>query len=82
MENKNNLARFIDRLNKIGINVMLGGNYPWIYIDIINGKRVIETFEANHGFTVAFLKQKANENDDVNFTDISEIFKLIRKYIN
>ena len=71
---------FIERLQKIGVEVNLGGNYPWIYIDYINDKRVTETFQANHGFTLAFTPIKKEQ--EVEFTDITEIFKLIRKYCN
>lgn len=66
---------FINRLKKININIELSGNYPWIYIDKINGKKVTEQFLGNHGFTIMF-HSKTHE-----FTDIKEIFKLIRKYI-
>lgn len=74
----NKLEIFRNRLLKIGIEMRFFGNYPWIYIDSINGKRVIEKFEGNHGFTVAFYPIKKGE--DIGFTDINEIFKLIRKY--
>ena len=67
-----------DRLEKIGIDVMFAANYPWIYIDRINGKRVTETFKADHGFTVAFYPIRKDQ--ELNFTDIKEIFKLLRKY--
>ena len=67
---------FVKRLEKIGITVTLIGNYPWIYINQINGQIVTEKFEGNHGFTIAFLSK------DTEFTDIGEIFKLIRKYCN
>ena len=70
----NTIEVFINRLKRIGIEVELFGNYPWIYLDKVNGKRVTEKFEGNHGFTIAF------QNKEVEFTDISEIFKLIRKY--
>jgi hypothetical protein len=63
------ITRFVERLKKIGIEVKLVGNYPWVYINEICGVRVKEKFEGNHGFTSEF-------------TDISEIFKLIRKYTN
>ena len=69
---------FIQRLKKIGIDISLSSNTPWIYIDKINGKKVIEKFEANHGFTIAFLPIRKNQ--ELQFTDIGEIFKLIRKY--
>jgi hypothetical protein len=74
---KNILTPFIERLKKIGIEVELVGNYPWIYIDKINGKRVTERFEGNHGFTIAFLPLK---DQKMELTDITEIFKIIRKY--
>jgi len=70
---------FVNRLNKLEIKVELIANYPWIYIYKINGKKVIEKFEADHGFTVAFMP--VNVKQKVHFTDISEIFKLIRKYL-
>ena len=70
---------FVERLKKIGIEVNLIGNYPWVYIDTICGKRVTETFEGNHGFTLIFLPGR-NDNPPSEFTDIGEIFKLIRKY--
>ena len=76
---KNILTPFIERLKKIGIEVELVGNYPWIYIDKINGKRVTERFEGNHGFTIAFLPVRNDQ--EMEFTDIVEIFKLIRKYV-
>ena len=76
---KDKLKVFVDRMKRININIKLVGNYPWIYIDEINGKRVTEKFEGNHGFTIAFLPVRADR--ELEFTDISEIFKLIRKYI-
>ena len=76
---KDKLKVFVDRMKRINVNVKLVGNYPWIYIDEINGKRVTEKFEGNHGFTIAFLPVRSDR--ELEFTDISEIFKLIRKYI-
>ena len=70
---------FVERLKKIGIDVKLSGNFPWIYLDEINGVRVTETFCANHGFTVMFLLGR-NDSPPSEFTDIKEIFKLIREY--
>lgn len=76
---KDNLTIFVDRMSAIGIEIKLIGNYPWIYINTINGKRVVEKFEGNHGFTIAFLPQRKEQ--PIKFTDTVEIFKLIRKYI-
>ena len=76
----NCIDAFVLRLRKIGIEVQLAGNYPWIYLLSINGKRVIETFQANHGFAIAFLPMRKEQK--LKLTDTKEIFKLIRKYIN
>jgi hypothetical protein len=73
------LGVFIERLKKLGIEVKLSGNFPWVYLDEINGVRVTETFCANHGFTVMFLPGRM-DSPPSEFTDITEIFKLIRKY--
>ena len=73
------ITRFVERLKKIGIDVKLSGNFPWVYIDEICGIRVTERFEANHGFTLIFLPVR-NDSPPSEFTDITEIFKLIRRY--
>ena len=74
----NKIDIFVKRLQKLNINLELVMNFPWIYINKINGKRVTETFRAEHGFTLAFLPIRVNQ--ELDFTDIKEIFKLIRKY--
>lgn len=74
----NKLDIFVERMKKLGIDIDLLGNYPWIYIDRINGKRVTEKFEGNHGFTIAFLPIR--QDQELHLTDIGEIFRLIRKY--
>lgn len=61
MKTFNKLDIFINRLQKINIVLKLVGNYPWIYIDSINGKKVRETFQGNHGFTIAFLPIKSDQ---------------------
>ena len=76
---KDKLTVFVDRMKLLGIDVKLAGNFPWVYINSINDKRVTETFQANHGFTIAFLPIKNNK--EIEFTDITEIFKLVRKYV-
>jgi hypothetical protein len=73
------ITMFVERLKKIGIKVKLSGNYPWIYITEICGKRVTEKFAGNHGFTIIFIPVR-NDSPPSEFTDITETFKLIRKY--
>ena len=69
---------FGDRLKKIGIDIDLVGNFPWIFLDKVNGKTVTEKFEGNHGFTIAFYPVKRDQ--ELKFTNTEEIFKVIRKY--
>lgn len=69
---------FVERLQKLGITVELSSNYPWLYMTKVNGKTVTEKFQANHGFTIAFLPIRINQ--ELKFTNITEIFKIIRKY--
>ena len=69
---------FVQRMAKIGIDVKVAGNFPWIYLTHINGKRVTETFQGFHGFTIAFYPIRHNEA--LGFTDIGKIFELIRRY--
>jgi hypothetical protein len=70
---------FIERLKKIGVTIELVANYPWVYIDTINGQKVTERFCANHGFTLCFLPIRKGQ--ELKFTDITEIFRLIKKYV-
>lgn len=78
MDKYERLNTFIGRMKKLNIDVKLSGNYPWIYIDTINGKRVTEKFLGNHGFTIAFLPLKPE--DKLELTDIKEIMNIFRKY--
>ena len=72
----NRLDRLYKRLQKIGIELMLVGNYPWIYLHKVNGNLVTEKFMAEHGFTIAFLKG----THGTELTDTKKIFEIIRKY--
>jgi len=76
----NVINRLVPRLKKIGIEVELAGNYPWIYLEKVNGNRIKreDFFRGNHGFTIAFLPIR---NDQVmELTDIGKVFEMIRKY--
>ena len=80
MSDLKKLDVFVRRMKKLNIDVQLMGNYPWIYIDYINGNRVKreDYFEGDHGFTIGFLPIRPDQ--EFHFTDISKIFQLIRKY--
>lgn len=64
------------RLQKLDIKITCIGNYPWIYLDTVNGNKVTEKFIANHGFTIAMLVGR----DGIELTDTKKIFEIIRKY--
>ena len=67
-----------NRLLKIGITIEMFSNYPWIYLDKVNGNVVKEKYFANHGFTIGF--NPARVGDVFSYTDLTQIFKIIRKY--
>ena len=69
---------FHNRMKNVGVDLMLAANYPYIYIDTINGKKVTEKFYGNCGFVLALTPIKPT--GDLNFVGIVETFKLIRKY--
>lgn len=74
------LLVFINRLKRIGIDIELFGNCPWIYVDKINGKKVKEKHLSEYGFTIMFYPIVNDTN--YKFTDLNKIFELIRKYID
>lgn len=74
----NKLDIFINRLKKLNIDIKLFGNYPWIYLDTVNGEKVTELFQGHSGFTIAF--SPIRKDQELQFTDINYIFKIIRKY--
>lgn len=71
---------FYNRLKKIGIEVTMFDNYPWVYLDTVNGKKVQGRFEGNHGFTIFFKAIRPGQSDQI--TDIPIIFKKIRETLN
>jgi hypothetical protein len=79
MKKEDVLSVFVRRMKKLNINLSLVGNFPWIYIDAINGQKVKEKFRGNNGFTIAFYPIRIGQ--EMKLTDISEIIKLIKKYV-
>lgn len=65
---------FIQRMKKLGIEVKFTGNYPWVYISEICGKKVKEKKDSEWGWVVGY------RNKYFKFVDIKELFNLIRKY--
>jgi hypothetical protein len=69
------ITKLHDRLLAIGIETEYSLNAPWIYLDTVNGKRITENFQGNHGFTVAFSSRPYQ------LTDRKHIFKTIRNSV-
>jgi hypothetical protein len=72
------LSTFKNRLQKIGIDVTFAANYPWIYFNTINGKKVTGTFHGNHGWTAFF--SPVYLHGKVKFSDRREVFKKVREF--
>lgn len=70
---------FRRRLEGIGIEVTFAANYPWIYFDTINGKKVKGVFHANHGWTAFFYP--VNIGGKIKFSDRREVFKKVRSML-
>lgn len=76
----NEVQIFINRLKKIGIELELVGNVPWIYLESVNGNKVRpEDYSANHGYTIAWYPIWHNDTVKLD-SDLSRTFDIIRKY--
>lgn len=75
------LKIFVQRMKKIGIDIQINGNYPWVYIDSINGNKIKEQdfYNSDYGYTVAFLPVRPTEK--LELLDVDKTINLIRKYI-
>ena len=73
---------FVNRLEKIGIEIELALNYPWIYLDKINGKKITEKYNANHGFCIGYHTKMIVNDKRAVFNKIREVLnkeKLCKK---
>lgn len=76
----NEIQIFINRMKKIGIDLELSGNVPWIYLDKVNGNRIQrEDYSSNHGYTIAWHSVKIGSEPHLD-SDIKRTFNIIRKY--
>lgn len=72
----NELVVLKNRLSKIGIEIELIGNIPWIYLTKVNNNIIDESdFTANHGFVIAWDRDKIELDPNR-----KRIFEIIRKY--
>ena len=76
----NEIQIFINRLKKIGIELELEGNVPWVYLKSVNGNRVREIdYNANHGYTIAWYPVRLGDKPHLD-SDLNRTFDIIRKY--
>ena len=76
----NEIEVFINRLKKIGIELELEGNVPWIYLKSVNGNKVRpEDYSANHGYTIAWYPVRLGDKPQLD-SDLNRTFDIIRKY--
>ena len=76
----NEIDIFVERLKKIGIELELVGNIPWIYLNKVNGNKVkSEDYNANHGYTFAWYPVRLGNEPHLD-KDIKRTFEIIRKY--
>jgi hypothetical protein len=77
----NEIEVFINRMKHIGIELELVGNYPWIYLEKVNGNKVRpeDWINANHGYAIAFSPVRPDQDYRLDH-DWKEMFRIIRKY--
>lgn len=80
----NEVTKFRERLKKIGYEIELEGNVPWIYLKSVNGNKVQpeDWINANHGHCIAWFPKTHNDDFTLNWHDIKLTFELLRKYRN
>jgi len=69
-------AKFLQRLERIGVDVELIANYPWVYMNKVNGAPVTGTFMAKHGFTAFFVARRER------WSDRRKVFAKIRELLS
>lgn len=74
--NRQLIASFVKRLKRIGVDVELVANYPWVYMTKVNGVQVTELFMANHGFTAFFVARGER------WSDRRRVFAKIRELLS
>jgi len=75
--NRQIIASFVKRLKRIGVDVELSANYPWVYLTKVNGVPVTEKFRSEHGFTAFHLVV-----EDFKWSDRRRVFTKIRELLS
>lgn len=76
LEGRSVLQILTSRLKRIGIDITLNGNLPWVYLSHVNDIKVEGTYMAEHGFCAFMLPMK--KDGVVKFTNRREVFNKIR----
>lgn len=71
--------RFTRRLKRIGIEVEMSSNVPWLYLDKVNGREVTERYMAEHGFTAMWMPISLDKV--IEFSDRRVVFEKIRSML-
>lgn len=72
----NEIEIFRNRLKKIGIEIELMGNIPWIYLMSVNANKIKkEDWTANYGYTIGWWM-----DTPVLEENFKKHFEIIRKY--
>ena len=76
----NEIDIFVRRLKRIGIEIELVGNVPWIYLYKVNGNLVKrEDYSGDYGYTVAWYPVRMGSEPYID-PDLKRTFNIIRKY--
>lgn len=67
--------RVSNRLIKISIEIELGCNLPWIYLEKVNGVKVTEKKNARHGFCIGYTTTPCN------LSHRRDLFRKIREIV-
>lgn len=69
---------FKQRMQRLGIECVFSCNYPWVYLDSVDGNIVREKNMSKYKYTIGFLPVRSDQHFE--FEDIGALFKIIRKY--
>jgi len=77
---KDKLTTLVDRLKGIDIIIECSGNFPWIYLDKVNGNKVTEKGNGGeHGYVIGWYPIQSDDKISL-ADDMDGVFDLIRKY--
>lgn len=71
---------FFNRMKKIGIELELTGNIPWIYLKSVNSNPIKEEdYTTDYGYTIAWYPVRMGTEPHLD-SDLKKTFYIIRKY--